>query len=135
MKTPLPLLLISILPLALRGADSDYFVAGSEVTFIASADGSPAPTFTWFKNGLPVPTDANVTVSADTSRLVIAKLDASHAGTYTVTATNIAGSATSLPVATLVAVPPSSTQLKVVAKKPSDVTVTVPPGTKVVYAK
>lgn len=62
--------------------------AGSRVTFVATAEGSPAPTFQWKKDG------AEITGATDAS-LVLEAVTADHAGTYRVTACNIAGTADS----------------------------------------
>lgn len=132
MKTRTLLFALFALSLSLLRAADEYIVTGSQVTFVASADGTPAPSFSWFFNGSPVTTSDNVIVSQDTSQLVILKVDPTHAGSYTVKATNVAGSATSQPVATLIAVPPSTPTIRLTAKKPTDVTVSVPKGTKVV---
>lgn len=127
-----PLIFLFAAAPATRAAD--YIAVGSQVTFVASADGSPAPTFEWYKDGVPVTTssDGNIVVSNDTASLVILKFDQPNTGTYTVKATNPAGSATSQPLATLIAIPPSTPTIKLTAKKPGDVTVSVPKGTKVV---
>lgn len=63
-------------------------VAGAKVTFLASADGSPAPTFQWKKNGVAIP-------GATAATLVFSSVSLSDAGTYRVTALNVAGSADS----------------------------------------
>lgn len=57
---------------------------GSSVTFQAQADGSPAPTFTWWKDGAQV--WAGETFS-------IASFNAEHAGRYRVKAANALGEA------------------------------------------
>ncbi|MBC7365523.1 MAG: immunoglobulin domain-containing protein [Undibacterium sp.] len=64
--------------------------AGATVTFTIAADGSPAPTFQWFKNGSTV-------VGATNSALVISGATAADVGSYTVVVTNSLGSATSNP--------------------------------------
>ncbi len=62
--------------------------AGATVTFTAATSGTPTPTFQWQKNGanLAGATNATLTLSAVT---------AADAGSYTLVATNAAGSATS----------------------------------------
>jgi hypothetical protein len=61
---------------------------GANVTFIAAASGSPAPTFQWRKN------TANI-ANATSSSLTLSNVATTDAATYTVVATNSAGSATS----------------------------------------
>ncbi len=62
--------------------------AGRGVQLNAAATGRPAPAYQWYKDG--------VLLSGQTSpSYSISKVQASHAGNYTVTATNKAGSATS----------------------------------------
>ncbi len=61
---------------------------GASVTFTAEASGSPAPTYQWLKNGNTIP-------GATGASYTIARVSTNSAGTYTVTAANIAGTATS----------------------------------------
>jgi len=61
---------------------------GGSVTLTASATGTPSPTYQWRKNG------ANIT-GATGSSLALSNLQVEDAGSYTVVATNVAGSATS----------------------------------------
>lgn len=63
-------------------------VFGGSVTFSASAAGSPAPTYQWLRNGSTIS-------GATSSSLTLNNLSAADAGTYSVVATNSAGSATS----------------------------------------
>jgi len=78
---------------------------GSSTTFNAAASGNPAPTFQWQKAG------TNIT-GATASSYAISNAQTTDAGSYTVVATNIAGTVTST-AATLtvnaVAVAPSIT--------------------------
>ena len=67
---------------------SQTVTAGASVTFTAAANGSPAPTYQWRKNGANIP-------GATSASYTIASVGAGDAGTYTVVATNTAGSATS----------------------------------------
>jgi hypothetical protein len=61
---------------------------GGRVTLFASADGSPAPTFQWKKNGVPIP-------GATGPLLEFVPVKLADAGVYEVEATNAAGSASS----------------------------------------
>ncbi|MGA7724291.1 MAG: immunoglobulin domain-containing protein [Opitutaceae bacterium] len=71
--------------------------AGTKVVLTAVATGGPKPKYQWFRNG--------VTLSGGKSgTLTLNKVRAKNAGTYTVTATNTFGSATSTP-AVLTVVP------------------------------
>jgi plastocyanin len=67
---------------------SQTVTTGTAVTFTAAASGSPAPTYQWRKNG------TNIT-GATSASYTIASATTADAGTYTVVATNAAGSATS----------------------------------------
>ncbi|MEA3212710.1 MAG: hypothetical protein QOE70_5767 [Chthoniobacter sp.] len=62
--------------------------AGHSVTFIVTATGEPAPAWQWYKDG-------NQISGATSSSYTIPSTTASDAGTYTVVATNSAGSTTS----------------------------------------
>ena len=61
--------------------------AGSKITWSVVADGTPAPTFQWLKNGENIP-------GATGSVFIIAAAVAGDSGRYNVRATNVAGSAT-----------------------------------------
>ena len=61
---------------------------GATVTFTSAAGGSPAPTFQWRKDG------TNIS-GATSSTLTLTSVTSTNAGTYSVVATNSAGSATS----------------------------------------
>ncbi|MBX3737831.1 MAG: immunoglobulin domain-containing protein [Candidatus Didemnitutus sp.] len=63
-------------------------VIGGSVTFTVVATGNPTPTFQWRKDG-------NNLAGATTASFTIASVAAGDAGTYTVVATNSAGTATS----------------------------------------
>src|SRR5664280_2588201 len=67
---------------------SQTVTAGAAVTFTAAAGGTPAPAYQWQKNG------ANLTEATGAS-YTIASVAMGDAGTYTVVATNSAGSVTS----------------------------------------
>jgi hypothetical protein len=73
--------------------------AGSSVTFTVAASGNPAPTFQWKKGGVAIS-------GATTASYTIASTTTDDAGSYTVTATNSAGSATSNPAVLGVLVAP-----------------------------
>ena len=73
---------------------------GSTVTFSAAASGTPAPTFQWRKNG------ANL-AGAIAASLTLTNVQTSDAGTYTVVASNSAGTASSNAATLIVNVPTS----------------------------
>jgi hypothetical protein len=68
--------------------------AGSDVTFIATADGFPAPTFQWYKNG-------TIIAGATTSTLLLSAVTLADAAVYHVVGSNHVGSVIS-PEETLV---------------------------------
>jgi hypothetical protein len=80
--------------------------AGAAVTFTAAASGSPAPTFQWRKNGV------NIT-GATSASFTIPNASAGDAGTYSVVATNSAGSATSNNAVLTVVTPPGNLQVSI----------------------
>jgi hypothetical protein len=109
---------------ALAADTTEGFPLGTSLTFEATSDGIPAPTFEWFKDGVKV---------ADGASFTIPSLSAANVGRYTVTATNAAGSTASVDGYVLqLFTAPSAPTIKVTAKKPTDVTVSVPKGTRVV---
>jgi hypothetical protein len=65
--------------------------SGDGVTLTVGVSGTPPFTYQWFCNGLPIGDATNAT-------LTIASFGAANVGTYTVTVSNAAGSATSQPV-------------------------------------
>jgi hypothetical protein len=69
-------------------AAGDSVPVGGSVTLLATADGSPAPTFQWRKNGTNISGATGQTYTITSATLA-------DAGTYTVVATNTLGSATS----------------------------------------
>ena len=73
---------------------SQTVTAGATATFTAAASGTPAPTFQWRKDGAAIS-------GATSATLTLSGVTTAQAGSYTVVATNIAGTATSSP-ATLV---------------------------------
>lgn len=88
---------------ALTGQPSSLTVTqGANVTFTAAASGNPVPTFQWRFNSTNI---AGATGSSYTRNNV----QPSDAGSYSVTATNVAGAATSTNAVLAVLVPPSIT--------------------------
>ena len=100
---------------------SQTVTAGSSVTFTAAASGTPTPTYQWRKNGTNI-------AGATSSSYSIASVVAGDAGTYSVVATNSAGSATSNN-ATLTVNP--ATSAPVFTTQPTSQTVTA--GTSVTF--
>ena len=80
------ILAMAQLPIAAQAGDP--VSVGASVTLFATADGSPAPTFQWRKNGSPIS-------GATGPTYVIPSANLADAGTYTVVASNNLGSATS----------------------------------------
>lgn len=62
--------------------------ANTSVTFTAAASGVPSPTYQWFRNGTAV-------AGATGTSLTLPSVTTNDSGTYTVVATNLAGSVTS----------------------------------------
>ncbi|MGH7957082.1 MAG: hypothetical protein ACREH8_08725 [Opitutaceae bacterium] len=122
----IPIALLACFSHPMPGQTSHPIAAGSTVTLEAFADETTPMTFEWFRAGVKV---------ADGPQLVIVSLTAADAVTYTVKATNAFGSATSEPYEITIGVEPSVPTIRVAAKKPSTVTVHVPVGTRVIYAK
>jgi sugar lactone lactonase YvrE len=68
--------------------------AGATATFTAGASGTPAPTYQWQKNGVALSNTGTLS-GATTSTLTITNAQSTDEGSYTVVATNTAGSVTS----------------------------------------
>src|SRR5688572_13890499 len=73
-----------------HSADEIYETAaiGTKISFSASADGNPAPTFKWLKDGVAIPGATNIT-------LVLPNVTTASSGVYNAVATNSAGYALS----------------------------------------
>lgn len=87
-------------PLITTQPTSRIVIAGTSTTFTASASGMPTPTYQWRKNGAAIS-------GATNSSYTIANPVGSDAGSYTVIATNSAGSAVSNGAVLTVIVAPS----------------------------
>ncbi len=90
---------------------------GSSVTFTVAASGTPTPTYQWNKGGVPIggATGTSYTIAA------VANVDA---GTYTATATNVAGTATSNGATLTVQTAPPPNTAPAITTPPSSQTVT-----------
>ncbi|MBL9201498.1 MAG: immunoglobulin domain-containing protein [Opitutaceae bacterium] len=95
--------------------------AGATVTFSAAASGTPAPTFQWRKDGNPI-------AGATTASLTLANVQSANAGSYTLLASNSAGSATSNPAVLTV----SSGGSGLLAEYFNNMTLSGPPAASVV---
>jgi len=104
-------------------------VVGQDATFSATVSGSPAPTFQWFKGKNALNGETNSTLS-------LTNVQAISADTYSVTATNVLGSATVK--ATLKIIAPASItkqpiNVSVVSGKPAKFAVTAVGTAKLTY--
>ncbi len=66
---------------------SQLIVSGNSVTFTAAASGIPTPTYQWLKNGVNIS-------GATTATLTLPNIQTTDAATYSMVATNAAGTAT-----------------------------------------
>jgi hypothetical protein len=76
-------------PVVTLPPSSQSTIAGSSVTFTASATGTPTPTLQWTFNGAAI-------AGATATTLVVTNVQTANAGTYRVTATNSAGATDSV---------------------------------------
>ncbi len=74
-------------PVIILNPVTQTVISGSSVTFTASATGAPVPTWQWLKNASPIGGATNVS-------LILTNVTSADNGSYTATATNSAGSAT-----------------------------------------
>jgi hypothetical protein len=77
-------------PPVVTPTNPDDAIVGSNVTFSATAEGSPAPTFTWKKNGVVID-------GATAATLQLVAVTSADSGEYVAVATNTEGAAESLP--------------------------------------
>ncbi len=80
----------ALAPIITKQPEKQSATAGQEITLTAAAVAVPAATYQWSKNGDAIP-------GATEATLKIAKPTAADAGTYTLTAKNTNGTATSSP--------------------------------------
>jgi len=121
------LVVVSLITFTTQPASKSAAV-GASVTFSAKASGLPAPTYQWRKNGTNISgaTGSSYTISSVTS---------SSAGTYTVVASNLLGSATSAGAVLTVtssSTPSTSTSAPTFTTQPTSKSVT--PGTSVTFS-
>jgi len=98
-----------ILSVAAKAQDvSETVLTNTKITLTVTADGTLPITYTWFKNSVQVATG---------SSLVINSVQASDAGTYKVTATNLAGSTDSNNATIVVITPVAPSNVKITITK------------------
>lgn len=79
---------VSSAPVITTQPTSQTVAPGANATFTAAASGSPTPTFQWRLNGINIS-------GATSASLALSNVQSANAGTYTVVASNSAGTATS----------------------------------------
>lgn len=77
----------ALAPVITTNPSNQVVPTGSTVTFTAAVSGSPTPTWQWSKNATPIG-------GATSASLVLSGVTAADNGSYTATATNASGSAT-----------------------------------------
>jgi hypothetical protein len=82
-----------------------FYLVGGTLTLSVAANGSPEPTYQWFKGTDPITGNA----SATTPTLVVPNLALADAGTYRVVVTNEVAAVPSNPVEVIVYLPPAFT--------------------------
>ncbi len=93
------------IPPAFSSQPSGQLVSvGTNIMLSASASGSPAPTYQWLFNGIPLSESSHFTGVA-TANLQISNAQTNDTGNYSVTASNSGGSITSAVAAVTVLVP------------------------------
>ena len=114
-----------ILPPVFTQAPTDQSVLiGSAATFTAAVYGTPPYNYQWSFNGTPLLDDGVHIVGSATASLSISNLTTADAGSYSLTVTNVSGSATG-PAILTVLVPPTITSQPVGRS--------VPPGLPTVF--
>jgi hypothetical protein len=126
-QTPLPPVNPPANPMAVVGLEPQVQLAaaGSSVTLVGAATGSPLPSYQWRRNGVPIP-------GATGTTLALVNVSAADAAAYTFVATNAAGSATS--AQTVLTVQPPAVQLVAPAITLQPVSRTADAGTSVTFA-
>ncbi|WP_164976230.1 immunoglobulin domain-containing protein [Oleiharenicola lentus] len=109
-------LTINTAPVITLQPDDQTVAAGSTVTFVSDATGSPTPTFRWQKDGVPL-SDGGKISGASTSILVLTNVAEADVGNYLVVATNAGGTSISEDAFLGVQIPP------IITVQPSSLTV------------
>jgi hypothetical protein len=91
--------------------DSRTIAAGASCTFMVAVSGYPLPTFQWRKDGIDIP-------GATRGTYTVANASPGAAGTYTVVATNTAGTATSAGAVLTVLAPPAQGYVAAIGTSP-----------------
>jgi hypothetical protein len=131
-------LALALAPALRAQAPAENIPLGSHVTLVASTDGHPSPTVEWFKDGkkigdsLPFALPDSSPAPVFECRLVLGVIGKDAAGSYVAKATNYLGSASSEPYVITTNTAPTKPTIRVIAVKPSQVTVEVQPGVKVI---
>lgn len=120
-KTLVLLLALFLAPMLAAQDQTEALPAGTKLSLVATADGNPAPTFEWFKDGVKV---------GDGPTFVVEALAQANAGAYTVKATNTVGSSTSDRYVLQIGTAPSKPTIKVVVEVSVTVTTQTTPPTK-----
>jgi len=115
---------INVAPSITGQPASQTVTTGSNVTFSVSANGSSTLVYQWFKNGSKLANGTGIS-GATTATLAMTSVTTNSAGSYTVTVTNLFGSATSAAATLAVQVPPQITS------QPASVSAN--PGTNVTF--
>lgn len=124
-KTITALAVLTFSHLSFGQETSGIAARGSVVTFSATADGTPAPTFQWYKDGTAIE-------GATSATLTIQSFQEANVGRYTVEASNQLGKALSDGYTLTFGVPPTKPVIKVVSDTSGSVTVLVPQDATVI---
>ena len=99
---------INIAPVITGQPASQTVTAGGNATFSVSASGSSPLAYQWFKSGTKLANSTSI-AGVTTATLSLTGITTNSAGNYTVTITNLYGSATSTAAVLTVQVPPQIT--------------------------
>jgi len=123
--SPATALVVLVPPLVVLNPVSQMVVAGTNVQFTAQFSGNPPPAYKWFRNGVAI-------LGATSTTLTLTNVTTNLAGLYILTATNLAGTATSSPaqlvVVTSLILPPPPTPLSELQANGFNFSVAVEPG-------
>ena len=101
-------LTVNIKPAFTTQAANRWAKAGSNTVFTATVSGTAPFSYQWFKNGVALTDGGNISGSLS-NVLTVANLTTNDNGAYCLTASNVAGSATSTNALLAVIVPPAIT--------------------------
>jgi len=111
----------NVAPVILTNPADQIVAPGATVIFTGDASGLPAPTFQWRKDGIAL-VNGPLISGVTTTTLTLASATTADAGSYDLVATNVVGTAYTVPANLAVIVPPTTNQAPTISTQPESKT-------------